>query len=139
MDSRVFKTTSRRIFLELFIVALVTVAADLPEGRSYADGWHHVLTDPPLVLHVLIATVAFVEAAVLAARSLRVKSALWSTFALVGLIAVLVAFVFGDRLIAEAEYALNGMTYSWLTAWIVYAVGWYVGRRQQRAAVPIAR
>jgi hypothetical protein len=137
MSSHAFKSTSRRIFLELFLVALVTVAADLPDGRSYSDGWHYVLTDPALLLHVLAATVVLVEAAILVARSLRARSGLWSTFALAGLLAVVVAFIFGDRLIAKGQHALDGMTYAWLIAWILYAAGWYVGRRQQRAAMPV--
>jgi hypothetical protein len=139
LDSRVFTSTSRRIFFELLVVALVTISVSMPKDESYSEGWKFAVADLPTLVHILVAALALVEAGILLARCLRVRNIMWSALALIGFVGVLLAFFFGDRLIADGQNALTGMTYSWLIAWVVFAGGWIVGRRQQRVAVSVAR
>jgi deazaflavin-dependent oxidoreductase (nitroreductase family) len=141
MDSNVLKTTSRRIVLELLAVAVVTYDGRLPEKRSYAEGWEYVLTHPFLLLHVLLAILVTVESVVLVARCLRAahRNVVWSGLAILGTLSLLAAFVYGDRFAADTDNTLGGMTASWAVATLSYAVGWYLGRRHQRATAKAVR
>ena len=120
---------------ELLVVAVLTYGFRLPDGRSYSDGWEYVVSHPLLLLHVVAGALALGESAVLAVRGLRRGQRLFSVLAVVGFLAVLGAFVAGDRFVAGRDSALDLMSAGWAVAMISYSVGWCVGRRRQRAAL----
>ncbi len=134
MDDIRFKRASRRLVGELVLVVALSFEAGMPRNESYADAWRYVGRHPTLLLHVVIGAAILVEAAVLAVRCMRARQPLWSALAAVGCLAVVVAFVAGERSLQTQRNAeIDVMGTAWFAALVCYAIGWYLARRRQRA------
>jgi hypothetical protein len=131
MDHSATKRASRRLVLELVVVALATYHARLPKDQPYSDAWQYVGKHPLLVVHVVVGAIVLVEAAVLALHGIRTRQPFWVILTVLGLAFVLVAFISGDRFLAsQGETPLDLMGVAWFGALVVFAVGWYVGRKR---------
>lgn len=129
------------------VVALVVVAAlagfniTIPAGKPAASNWRFVLTQPTILLHVIVATAVLAVAVVALIVSLRSRDRPWIAMSAAGLGFVLLAFAAGeDHVMSLQESALNYMSAGWAGAVIMYGTGWYLGRKKERRiAAPDAR
>ena len=72
------KKSSRALVVALVVVvALAGFNVTIPAGRSAANNWRFVLTHPPILLHVIVATAVLVVAAVALIMSLRSRDRPW--------------------------------------------------------------
>jgi hypothetical protein len=128
------KKSSRALVVALVVVvALASFNVTIPAGRSAASNWRFVLTHPPILLHVIVATAVLVVAAVALIMSLRGRDRTWIAVSAAGLVFVLLAFVAGQEYVMSLQKgALNYMSLGWVGAVIMYGTGWYLGRKRER-------
>jgi hypothetical protein len=117
----------------LVVVALAGFNVTIPAGRPVASNWRFVLTHPSLLLHVLVATLTLIMAAVALIMSIRSRDRPWIATSTAGLGFVLLAFLTGDEYVMSLhKSALDYMSLGWAGAVIVYGTGWYLGRKRER-------
>lgn len=130
------KILSRALVIALFVVvALAGFNITIPADRSAASNWRFALTHPTILLHVIAAAAVLVVAVVALVASLRSRDRPWIGLSAAGLGFVLLAFVSGvEYVMTLHEAALNYMSTGWAGAVIMYGIGWYAGRRDERQA-----
>jgi hypothetical protein len=130
------KKLSRALVVGLVVVvALAAFNITIPAGKSAASNWKFVLTHPTILLHVITATLVLIAALVALVASIRGRDRSWIALSAAGLAFVLMAFITGDQYVMSLQKsALNYMSVGWAGAVIVYGSGWYLGRKQERAA-----
>jgi membrane-associated PAP2 superfamily phosphatase len=138
MTTAALRSTSRRIVLELFVVALlVGFGAEFPRDQSATAAWAFLGRHPLELAHAVLGTVVVLEALTLVVRSNR-KRAAGSHRALpvVGMLLAWVAAASGATYVShdQSDSALTSMTVSWVVALIVYATIWQSARRRLRDA-----
>jgi hypothetical protein len=129
-----FKKLSRWLVIGLaVVVALVSYNISIPAGRSSASNWKFVATHPTILLHVVVATVVLVLAAIMLILAIRSRDQAWIILSVAGLAFVLLAFASGENyVITLRKSALDYMSIGWLGAIVIYGIGWYLGRRRTR-------
>lgn len=138
MNKQSFKSISRRLVIELAVVAaLVSYKINFPKGISITQGWRFVLTHVPVLLHVVVGTVILAEAILFLIRSIRSHNRTWIIWALVGCAFILLAYASGEYYVAtQRATAITYMGNSWFGAIVTYGLGWYWGHKMTTSSQP---
>jgi hypothetical protein len=128
------KKLSRALVVALIAaVALAAFNVTIPAGRSAGSNWSFALTHPAILLHVIVATVILVVAAIALVMSLRGRDGPWIAVSAAGLGFVLLAFAAGlEYVMSLPKGALDYMSLGWAGAVLMYGTGWYLGRKRER-------
>lgn len=130
------KKLSRALVVGLVVVAaLAGFNVTIPAGRPAASNWRFALTQPAILLHVIVATGILVAAAIALIMSLRSRDWPWIAVSAAGLGFVLLAFAAGlEYVMSLQKDALDYMSLGWAGAVMLYGTGWYLGRKRERPA-----
>ncbi len=136
-----FKKLSRGLVLGLVVVVgLVSYNLDFPAGNTSASNWKFAFTHPTIALHIIMASVVLVAAAIMLIKSIRAGSAMWIALSISGMAFLILAYVYGeDYVVTLGKGALNFMSIGWVGAIVVYGMGWYLGRKDLRRANPAVK
>ncbi len=134
MDQIRFRNTLLRLVIELvLVIASVSFPVHFPKGVPFAESWGFAFTHPTVLLHIVVGTIALIEAVRLLTGSIRSHRGFWTIWAAAGFVLVLVAFGSGVSFMADQQQiALNAKIVGWLGALIVYAVGWLLNLKKAR-------
>ena len=128
------KKLSRGLVVGLVAVAvLAAFNITIPAGKPAASNWKFALTQPTILLHVIMAAVVLIGAVVALVASIRSRDRSWIALSAAGLAFVLMAFIAGGQYVMSLhKSALNYMSIGWAGSVIVYGTGWYLGRKKER-------
>jgi hypothetical protein len=136
MISRQVRSTSRRITIELLVVATLSgFGPTFPVGVSGSGAWAFVAHHPAELLHVLGGFVVFVESAVFVVRLFTATAgATVRTAAAIGACAAALSCSSGSWFVlgGQPATALGTMTAGWLAALAAQICLWVMARRQLR-------
>jgi membrane protein DedA with SNARE-associated domain len=130
------KKLSRGLVIGLAVViALVSYNVTIPAGKSSGSNWRFVATHPTILLHIIAASAVLVMSVIMLIRSLRRRQPPWILLSVAGMAFVILAYAAGEDYVTTLrKSALSLMSAGWFGAIVSYGVGWYLGRKQERAS-----
>ncbi|MFZ0161815.1 MAG: hypothetical protein WAL50_22525 [Kineosporiaceae bacterium] len=132
------RNTSRRLVLELLLVALLAgFGDDFPRNVSAGTAWSFLGRHALELGHATVGTAVLLEALNLVARSVRGGGArAVGALTVAGLVLVGISAASGVWFVTsrQPDSALTSMTLGWISALVVYATIWYHARQALRAA-----
>ena len=130
-----FRKLARSLVIGLVVVVgLVSYNLAIPAGRSSASNWGFAVSHPTILLHIFAATVVLALAGFMLLRAILARSARWTVLSAAGLALLALAYLAGAQYVAALHKgALSLMGNAWLAAIVTYGIGWWLGRREERA------
>jgi hypothetical protein len=130
------KKLSRGLVIGLAVViALVSYNITIPAGKSSGSNWRFAATHPTILLHIITASAVLVMGVLMLIRSLRSRQPSWILLSVAGMAFVILAYAAGEDYVTTLrKSALSLMSVGWFGAIVSYGVGWYLGRKQERAS-----
>jgi hypothetical protein len=129
------KKLSRDLAIGLaVVVVLVSYNITIPAGKSSGNNWSFAVTHPTILLHIIAAPAVLVVGVIMLLKSLRSRQPSWILLSVAGMAFVILAYAAGEDYVTTLrKSALTLMSVGWLGAIASYGVGWYRGRKQERA------
>jgi hypothetical protein len=129
------KKLSRALVIGLaVVVALVSYNVTIPAGKPSGSNWRFAATHPTILLHIIAASGVLVVGVIMLIKTLRSRQPSWILLSVAGMAFVILAYAAGEDYVTTLrKSALTLMSLGWLGAIVSYGVGWYRGRKQERA------
>jgi hypothetical protein len=133
--ARNLKKLCRALVAALVIaVALAGYNISFPPGSSAASNWTFAADHPTILLHMVVATGILALAVAALVVAIRGRNGMWVALTTAGLGFVLLAYgAGGDYVSSLHKSALSYMDIGWTGAVVMYGLGWYLGRKKERA------